>query len=283
MKMAVECDCGKVKATIESKHLKGYRAVCLCDDWRHHNLHLHGSGVVCGLKVVQHDKDECRNRFVCVEPGTAIDCCGHEIVLRFKECIDLDTIPALKALKDKNDTTKHHLGGLHPLPRMRDRARAGAVRRVRLRRRQVRAQSRARGVRARRHGRSHAAGGAESSPTSAAISGARAFRAARIATSPTASCWRPSRTTSSARRSSTRLRRAATSGSVVIDNFTDRHILPSAQLIKEVIDCMLKQGPGGGGVQALQVPLAPPVLRVLPGRPARTVRPERTALGLKRI
>ncbi|MGC2823639.1 MAG: DUF6151 family protein, partial [Pseudolabrys sp.] len=32
MKMAVECDCGKVKATIESKHLKGYRAVCLCDD-----------------------------------------------------------------------------------------------------------------------------------------------------------------------------------------------------------------------------------------------------------
>ena len=76
---------------------------------RHHNLHLHGSGVVCGLKVVQHDKDECRNRFVCVEPGTAIDCCGHEIVLRFKECIDLDTIPALKALKDKNDTTKHTL------------------------------------------------------------------------------------------------------------------------------------------------------------------------------
>ena len=32
MKMAVECDCGKVKATIESKHLRGYRAVCLCDD-----------------------------------------------------------------------------------------------------------------------------------------------------------------------------------------------------------------------------------------------------------
>ena len=84
MKMAVECDCGKVKATIESKHSKGYRAVCLCDDWRRHNLHLHGSGVVCGLKVVQHDKEQCRDRFVCVEPGTAIDCCGHEIVLRFK-------------------------------------------------------------------------------------------------------------------------------------------------------------------------------------------------------
>jgi hypothetical protein len=76
---------------------------------RYHNLHLHGSGVVCGLKVVQHDKEECRNRFVCVEPGTAIDCCGHEIVLRFKECIDLDTIPALKALKDKNNEETHTL------------------------------------------------------------------------------------------------------------------------------------------------------------------------------
>jgi hypothetical protein len=76
---------------------------------RHHNLHLHGSGVVCGLKVVQHDNEACRDRFICVEPGTAIDCCGHEIVLRFKECIDLDTIPALKALRDKNDGNPHTL------------------------------------------------------------------------------------------------------------------------------------------------------------------------------
>ncbi|QDK47054.1 hypothetical protein DOM22_18750 [Bdellovibrio sp. ZAP7] len=32
MQVAFECDCGKVKGTVESKHLKGYRAVCLCDD-----------------------------------------------------------------------------------------------------------------------------------------------------------------------------------------------------------------------------------------------------------
>ncbi|WP_413288354.1 DUF6151 family protein [Bdellovibrio sp. HCB337] len=32
MKMTVECDCGAVQGTVESKHLKGYRAVCLCDD-----------------------------------------------------------------------------------------------------------------------------------------------------------------------------------------------------------------------------------------------------------
>lgn len=32
MKMNIECDCGAVKGIIESKHLKGYRAICLCDD-----------------------------------------------------------------------------------------------------------------------------------------------------------------------------------------------------------------------------------------------------------
>lgn len=32
MQMNVECDCGSVHGTIESKHLKGYRAICLCDD-----------------------------------------------------------------------------------------------------------------------------------------------------------------------------------------------------------------------------------------------------------
>ncbi|WP_413584988.1 DUF6151 family protein [Bdellovibrio sp. HCB274] len=32
MQVAFECDCGKVKGSVESKGLKGYRAVCLCDD-----------------------------------------------------------------------------------------------------------------------------------------------------------------------------------------------------------------------------------------------------------
>ena len=48
---------------------------------RHHNARLHGSGVVCGLKVHQHPSEDCRKRYVCIEPGTAIDCCGREIVI----------------------------------------------------------------------------------------------------------------------------------------------------------------------------------------------------------
>jgi hypothetical protein len=32
MQMDVECDCGSVKGIVQSKNLKGYRAICLCDD-----------------------------------------------------------------------------------------------------------------------------------------------------------------------------------------------------------------------------------------------------------
>src|SRR5688572_3578157 len=63
---------------------------------RHHNQQLHGSGVVCGLKVVQHQVEDCRKYFICVTPGTAIDCCGHDIVVCDEECIDLRTFPAIK-------------------------------------------------------------------------------------------------------------------------------------------------------------------------------------------
>src|SRR3954469_17891714 len=48
---------------------------------RHHHVRLHGWGVVCGLKVTQHPSPECRSRYVLVEPGSAIDCCGHEILV----------------------------------------------------------------------------------------------------------------------------------------------------------------------------------------------------------
>jgi hypothetical protein len=78
---------------------------------RHHNQKLHGTGVVCGLKVVQHETDSCRDRFVCVEPGTAIDCCGHEIVLREKDCLDLWAEPQIKAIRAKTpaDATPHYV------------------------------------------------------------------------------------------------------------------------------------------------------------------------------
>lgn len=81
----------------------------LIEKLRHHNQRLHGWGVVCGLKVVQHELSDCRARYVCVEPGSAVDCCGYDIVLRERECIDLLAIPALRALHEAHDTSEHTL------------------------------------------------------------------------------------------------------------------------------------------------------------------------------
>ena len=53
-----------------------------------HNQHLHGWGTVCGLKVVAHPNPACRNQYVVIEPGTAIDCCGHEILLCDEKVFD---------------------------------------------------------------------------------------------------------------------------------------------------------------------------------------------------
>jgi hypothetical protein len=46
-----------------------------------HNALLHGTGVVCGLKLVQHPTESCRDKFMVLEPGMALDCCGQEIVV----------------------------------------------------------------------------------------------------------------------------------------------------------------------------------------------------------
>jgi DNA-binding beta-propeller fold protein YncE len=56
---------------------------------RQHNRYLHGYGTVCGLKIVQHPNAECQERFVILEPGLALDCCGREIVVKEKVYIDL--------------------------------------------------------------------------------------------------------------------------------------------------------------------------------------------------
>ncbi len=55
---------------------------------RRHNQRLHGWGTVCGLKVKQHPQDGCRDRWVIVEPGSAIDCCGREIIVEHEEFFD---------------------------------------------------------------------------------------------------------------------------------------------------------------------------------------------------
>ena len=62
-----------------------------------HNSLLHGSGTVCGLKVIQHPSPDCRDEFAVVEPGMALDCCGQEIVVpermlvRVREMVEADT------------------------------------------------------------------------------------------------------------------------------------------------------------------------------------------------
>jgi hypothetical protein len=48
-----------------------------------HRLHtrlLHGWGIVCGLRVVEHPRADCKD-WVVVRSGIAIDCCGREIIL----------------------------------------------------------------------------------------------------------------------------------------------------------------------------------------------------------
>lgn len=65
---------------------------------RHHNVRLHGWGVVCGLKVHQHPSPDCRTRFVVVEPGSALDCCGHEILVPAAEIVEVAAFPQVREL-----------------------------------------------------------------------------------------------------------------------------------------------------------------------------------------
>ncbi|MGH7491691.1 MAG: YncE family protein [bacterium] len=75
---------------------------------RHHNRDFHGWGTVCGLRVVQHPDPACRHRFVIIEPGVAVDCCGREIVVREKVYVDLlDHLPDCRI--DPADPRKHVL------------------------------------------------------------------------------------------------------------------------------------------------------------------------------
>jgi hypothetical protein len=57
---------------------------------RRHNQRLHGWGAVCGLKVKQHPNPGCQGRYVLIEPGTAIDCCGREILVPQEEYFDFE-------------------------------------------------------------------------------------------------------------------------------------------------------------------------------------------------
>lgn len=74
---------------------------------RHHNVRLHGTGVVCGLKVREHPSPACRTRYVVVDEGSALDCCGHEILVPEPEIVDVAEHPAV--LAKANDGLLHTL------------------------------------------------------------------------------------------------------------------------------------------------------------------------------
>ncbi len=46
-----------------------------------HNAHLHGTGIVCGLDLIEHPAPGCRPENLVLEPGLALDCCGQEIIV----------------------------------------------------------------------------------------------------------------------------------------------------------------------------------------------------------
>jgi hypothetical protein len=81
---------------------------------RRHNQHLHGWGVACGLRVEEHPNSACQAQYVVVEPGTAIDCCGREILLQCEEYFDFASTFLAKWQKQHGpnsqpDDTEHTL------------------------------------------------------------------------------------------------------------------------------------------------------------------------------
>lgn len=78
-----------------------------------HNAMLHGTGVVCGLQLVQHPSEDCRDKFMVLEPGMALDCCGQEIIVpervlvRVAEATDPEGSQAAKDLAEDLTGEKH--------------------------------------------------------------------------------------------------------------------------------------------------------------------------------
>ncbi|MEO0442669.1 MAG: helix-hairpin-helix domain-containing protein [Pseudomonadota bacterium] len=62
-----------------------------------HNKYLHGTGISCGLQVTAHEQP-CDQRYVILQPGHAIDCCGQDILVPLAETIDLWSFPVMQTL-----------------------------------------------------------------------------------------------------------------------------------------------------------------------------------------
>jgi hypothetical protein len=75
--------------TDEQEYHRGHRQM--------HNALLHGTGTVCGLKVVAHPTEDCRRELAVLEPGYALDCCGREIVVPARTPIPVRSLLAADA------------------------------------------------------------------------------------------------------------------------------------------------------------------------------------------
>jgi hypothetical protein len=68
-----------------------------------HNRLMHGWGVVCGLALVEHWNPACRDGYVVLKAGVAIDCCGREIV------VSKDRVLKLPSLQERRDNQERWL------------------------------------------------------------------------------------------------------------------------------------------------------------------------------
>ncbi len=94
---------------------------------RHHNQRLHGSGVVCGLRMVQHPNRDCRTRFVRLTPGTAVDCCGNDVLVTDEEDVELASLAAVAGIAPNDEAlhelaicVRYHECGNEPVPVLYD-------------------------------------------------------------------------------------------------------------------------------------------------------------------
>lgn len=70
---------------------------------KRHHQRLHGTGVICGLEVTAHANPACRDRYLVIEPGAALDCCGNEILVLNEEILDLHAFPEVARLIEEGD------------------------------------------------------------------------------------------------------------------------------------------------------------------------------------
>lgn len=78
-----------------------------------HNSLLHGTGTVCGLKLIQHPSENCRRDFVVLEPGMALDCCGRQLTVPERTLIRVaDMLQADPDLAAALDGSRHLVLGL---------------------------------------------------------------------------------------------------------------------------------------------------------------------------